>query len=347
MIDPAAIQLLQLGKSKGLHESRNFQGRSPDGGTAFWLRHELLRREGSREVRVDCVLLTCDRKTGLSQCIHEQETVNAAAFRQSARSGRWDQFSFNFASGSFFEISPEGLRGRMHTARGSAAWELGLSGAGPVFQPYPGERSYRLPWLPRLLLPAATLEFQGRVSCAGAVLNGSFSGNSQQLWWSRRAEEQAWAYCNRFYQDDEAIFGGLSLRYALAGDWLKLPYLSLASLRVGGRWHHFNRLLSASSPVVSALDNYRWLVSFANRTHRLEVTIDGANPRIEPWLALHEQAPDDSQVLVKNTKFAAGKLRLYEHHDQQPMKELSSEFFELETRWPESLGDPLARIAVP
>ena len=344
MIDPVAIQLLLAGKSAGLHESYNFQGRTADGSTAFWLRHELLRRQGSRSVQVDSVLVTFDRKTGLTQCIHEQETVAPPAFRQSARAGLWTRFSFNFASGSFFEITPEGLRGRMHTRRGSAAWELSLTpGASGLYRPFASDRIYRLP---RLLLPASTLELHGRVSCAGMVLSGPFAGNSQHQWSGGRADEYAWALCNRFARDDSAFFSGLSLRYKLAGGLLKTPYLSLASLRVAGQWYHFNTLLGASRHVVTALDNYRWLASFESRSHRLDVSIDGANPRIEPWVALHEQAPDESHVLVKNTKFAAGKIRLYEKHDQTPLHELGSELFELETRWPEKIPEGEVKVGV-
>lgn len=347
MIDPVAIQLLLAGKSKGLHESYSFQGRSADGVTAFWLRHELLRRRGSRDIQVDNVLVTFDRKTGATQCIHDQETVSLAAFRQAARTGQWTRFSFNFASGSFFEITPQGLRGRMHTRRGSAVWELALGAGSGLYRPFASERVYRLPWLPRILLPAGSLELQGRVSCAGMVLSGAFAGNSQHSWAGSRAEEFAWAFCNRFAKDETAFFSGLSLRYCVAGDWLKTPYLSLASLRAGGQWYHFNRLLAAPSQVVNALDNYRWLAGFESRSHRLEVTIDGANPRIEPWVALHEQAADGGQMLVKNTKFAAGKIRLYERHDQAPLHELGSELFELETRWPEARQEQVGKVGVP
>jgi hypothetical protein len=347
MIDPVAIQLLQAGKSKGLHEAFSFQGRSADGVHAFWLRHELLRRRGSRDIQVDNVLVTFDRRTGVTQCIHEQETITPAAFKQAARSGQWSTFSFNFASGSFFEISPEGLRGRMHTRKGSAAWELALTPGAGLYRPFASERLYRLHRLPCILLPASALELQGRVSCAGMVLNGPFRGNSQHQWSGGRPEEFAWSLCNRFHHDEEAFFSGLSLRYTLAAGLLKTPYMSLASLQVGGKWHHFNSLLGSTGQVVTALDNYRWLASFENRSHRLEVTIDGANPRIEPWVALHEQAADGTHVLVKNTKFAAGKLRLYEKHDQEPVHELGSEFFELETRWGEGVQESGVRVGVP
>lgn len=341
------MQVVQAGKRRGLREQLAFVGCSGDGQTGFRVVLELRRPKGSRDIDLDVVIAAFDRRTGEVQCMHDQETVSWKALRQTSKAGDWRHFSANFASGSFLVLQGGVLRGRLHTRRGSAAFELTLTGDGASFQPYASERMQQLPVLPGLDLPSQRMTLAGQVACAGMVLKGEFQGACWHEWSSRHAEEQASAFCNRFARDESAFFSGISLRYNVVGEWLQVPYLSMASLFAGGEWYHFNSALRAASHAVTALDNYRWLATFENRWHRLEVTIDGANPRVEPWLGIYEASPGGQFVVAKNTLFAAGKLRLYERANDRQLLELGSEHFCLETRWPAKPPTPGVRVAKP
>lgn len=348
MIDPVAIQLQESARGRGLYESFYFRGTTSDGGAAFWLKHNLLRRPGGKKVLVEATMVTSDRRTGKTACVYEREEVPAASFARLARNGQWEAAAFNFSSGSFFQISRERLKGKLHTASGSAAWDLALTRSDEVLFHFPHERYYTLP-LPskKLLTRDCRLGFEGRVSCAGMVLAGSFLGMNGHNWGSAHAHEYAYANCNGFREDSEAYFDGFTARLGLLGGWLKTPYLSMASLKTGGRWYHFNRLLDAPRQPIDALDNYRWLLGFSNETHRLEVAIDGANPRVEPWVALNYEHPDGRRSVVKNTKFAAGRLRLFEKDAPTALCELNSEFFELETLLPDNVPGNLGYVGLP
>jgi hypothetical protein len=343
MVDPVAIRFAQAGKG-GLREVFAFSGHSVDGSVAFSLRHVLLRRAGQQNITVCNILVVHDRRTGASLCTHEQEDISANALRHMIKSGRWDQISCNFSSGSFFEISAGQLRGKMHTRHGSASWDMALVPGGQVFSHFASERLYTLGWPPvKLLAPDIGLGFSGRISCAGTVLSGDFSGASRHAWGAGRAQEYACASCMHFPAASDAFFTGMSARLPVLGEWITTPYFSLAALCVEGRWHAFNTLVTAPRHTVHALDNYRWLASFGNATHRLEVTVDGANPRVEPWVALQEVFPDGHVAVTKSTPFAAGRLRLYEKGGDTPLLELASDGFELETLLPDNIavGDSL------
>jgi hypothetical protein len=221
---------------------------------------------------------------------------------------------------------------------------MALTPGGEAFSHYGSERLYTLAWPPlKVQAPDIRLGFSGRITCAGTVLAGELGGGSRHLWGRGRVREYARSSCARFPSDRSAFFAGMSARLPLLGDWVASPFFSLAALRAGDRWYLFNTLASAPRHSVHALDNYRWLASFANATHRLEVTVDGANPRVEPWIALQEVFPDGHRAVTKSTPFAAGRLRLYEKKAEAPLLELAADNFALETLRPENIafGDSL------
>ncbi len=344
-MDLLALQLTPHGRA--LTESFYFRGLSPDGSLAFVLQHNLLRLRAGR-VRVESALMAFDRKSGEAQCIYDREEVSPQAFRQFSKTGSWGGTTFNFNSGSFFDIGTGRLRGKLHTPRGSAAWDFQLHTGDTGFLHLPSEASYRLPLPSHKRLSCDTrLLFRGRLSCAGMVLQGEFSGVSTHGWSRGLAAEFAQASCHRFKERPDAYFEGCSARMQLAGGWLQSPYFSMASLRLGEQWHHFNQLLQALRHPVDALDNYRWLLTLSNDSHRLEVAVDGANPRVEPWLALHYDQPGGQRRVVKNTAFAAGKLRLYAHGSSKPLQVLSSEGFSLETCLPGNLPSSRSFVGLP
>lgn len=346
MIDPVAFALPNA--RDGLYESFYFRGVSHDGRHAFWLKHNLLRRHGERGVTVENAFVIFDRVTGESEVIYDKDELNPAAVSAFLRSGHWEQASANFASGSFFSISREALKGKLHTSRGSASWELALDRSDEVLYHFPNERLYRLPWPKKKIITRdCFLRFKGRISCAGITVDGDFLGMNGHNWGTEHAYEYAYADCNRFAEDTEACFDGFSVKVALARGLVKSPFLSMCSLRLDQRWHHFNALSVSWKQRVEALDDYRWIATFHNATHRLELNIDGQNPRVEPWVALHYDHPGGARSVVKNTKFATGRLRLYTLDGVTPERELTSQFFELETLLPGNMPTGKGYVGIP
>lgn len=330
MIDPVKFAISDA--RNGLYESFYFRGTSQDGRHAFWLKHNLLRRNGQSQVVLENAFIIFDRVMGEAEVVYDKDILSDSSLNTFVRSGHWEQASANFSTGSFFSISREALRGKLHTSRGTAQWELALNRSDEALYHFSSDRLYRLPWPKnKILTRDCFLRFSGRIVCAGITIEGEFHGMNGHNWGAEHAHEYAYADCNRFAEEEGACFDGFSVKLALAGGLVTSPFLSMCSLKTEGRWHYFNALSLSWKQRVDALDDYRWMAVFLNDTHRLEVHIDGQNPRLEPWVALHYDHPSSARSVVKNTKFAQGRLRLFRVADEQLVKELNSEYFELET----------------
>ena len=240
------------------------------------------------------------------------------------------------------------LHGRLHTERGTAQWELSLDRSDEVLYHFASDRLYHLPWPKKKIITRdCFLRFRGRISCAGITVEGDFMGMNGHNWGTEHAHEYAYADCNMFAEDEGACFDGFSVKVAVARGLLKSPFLSMCSLKAGGRWYHFNALADSWKHRVEALDDYRWIASFQNGTHRLELSINGQNPRVEPWVALHYDHPGGARSVVKNTKFASARLRLLTQGDHRLVTELTSDFVELETLLPDNLPSNKGYAGIP
>lgn len=345
MIDPVALVMARA--RDGLYESFYFRGNSRDGRHAFWLKHNLLRRHGERGVALEIGLILYDRVSGEVQVAHDSEDMSPQAFNAFARTRNWDALSGNMASGSFFAISRERLNGRLHTSRGHAAWDLALQRSDDVLYHFPHSRLYQLP-LPKkkVLTRDSRMSFSGTLRVGDVSLSGEFVGVNGHNWGTEHAHEYAYAGCNLFHEDADACFDGFSARLALAAGLVRTPHLSLAALRYGGEWHHFNALSRCYQQDVRMLSDFHWSIVMKNDTHTLELSVDGGNPRLLPWVALNYLHPGGVRSVVKNTKFARGRLRLATH-EGEAVAELNSDCFELETLLPANIPGSSAYVDTP
>ncbi|MDQ8037970.1 MAG: hypothetical protein REI12_11155 [Pedobacter sp.] len=345
MIDPVALVMARA--RDGLYESFYFRGNSRDGRHAFWLKHNLLRRHGERGVSLEIGLILYDRDSGEVQVAHDREDMSPQAFNAFARSRNWESLSGNMASGSFFAISRERLNGRLHTARGHAAWDLALQRSDEVLYHFPHSRLYQLP-LPKkkILTRDSCMSFSGMLRVGDVSLSGDFVGVNGHNWGTEHAHEYAYAGCNLFREDADACFDGFSARLALAAGLVRTPHLSLAALRLDGEWHHFNALSRCYQQDVRMLSDFHWSIVMKNDTHTLELSVDGGNPRLLPWVALNYSHPGGARSVVKNTKFARGRLRLATH-EGEAVAELNSDCFELETLLPANIPGSSAYVDTP
>ncbi len=344
MIDPVALVMSRA--RDGLYESFYFRGNSRDGRHGFWLKHNLLRRHGERGVALELSLVLFDRNSGKVHVAHDREDMSPQAFNAFARSRDWDALSGNMASGSFFGISRERLNGRLHSSLGHAAWDLALKRSDEVLYHFPHSRLYQLP-LPKkkILTRDSHMIFEGSVRVGELMFSGEFVGINGHNWGTEHAHEYAYAGCNLFREDGDACFDGFTAKLALAAGLVRTPHLSLAALRHGGQWYYFNALSRCYQQDVRVLSDFHWSVVMKNDTHTLELTVDGGNPRLLPWVALNYEHPGGARSVVKNTKFARGCLRLAEHSGKQ-LAILTSDCFELETLLPANVPASSAYVGV-
>lgn len=335
MPDSAKI-MLHARPGRGLYESFYYRGTSPDGSRAFWLKHNMLRYRGSDDVWLEAAMVLFDRRGNRTHTVHASRALDRGQFERLMAVARdWEHVQVEFEDGTFVEISPRHLRGRISGEGGQAAWDLKLHPSGLRLLHFPHEALYSLPWPKKKLVTRdCHLGFSGNVAAGAMAFDGAFLGMNGHNWGSEHAHTYAYANCTQFHGRGDAYFDGFSVRLAVAGDLAATPCLSMASLHAKGRWHHFNSLLRAPVQKVLGLSDYAWQVDLVNRTHRLEVRADGASPAARPWVALHYEHPSRKRSVVRNTKFASLRLRLVRLADGVVEEELASEACELETLLP-------------
>ncbi len=342
MVSPS---LLQIRKAKrGLYETFDFRGESADGRYAFLLRHTMFRPLWRGAGVVEVALMLFDRQGQRSQCVVEREEMSELHLRQLRKLTDWEGFAFSFASGSYVEISRHGLRGKLHTPGGAASWTLDLLRKDDVLQPFPADFCYGLPWPGhKIQVRDCALRFMGRLQAGNLRLDGEWSGSNLHYWGDGYPREFAAAQCGRFEGDSQAFFYGFSSQLSLGR--LRTPYLGMASLRLRGRWYHFNELGGIFRHRLESLDNYRWRIVFLSPEYGLKVEVDGGNPRLRPWLAWHADHPLGGRSVIKATPFAQGSLTLYRRRNSEQVATLHSDSFELKTLLPENVPEATGFLA--
>jgi hypothetical protein len=329
MLDTSAIRM-RAEPGRGEYESFYFRGTSEDGNHAFWLKHNLLRYDGSGDVWLEGALILFDRPNNRTAAVYSHTAVDAERFARMHSDGKdWEHVGLELRNGSSIQIRRHLLAGRMSGEGGDAQWDLQVHRSNMALVPYPSELMYRLP-LPRnkVLTHDCHVDFKGSVSAGDLAFSGVFRGMNGHNWGTGHAHEYAYANCAEFSSQGGCYFDGFSARIALGG--IVTPRLSMGSLYVGGQWHHFNSLLRAARHAVRRLDDYCWRAELRNSSHTLEIDIDGATPATLPWATLHYENPDRTRSVVRNTKFATLKLRLRNRAGELE-EELSSKCCELET----------------
>ena len=334
MLDSTAIRMLAE-PGRGLYESFYFRGTSGDGKQAFWLKHNMLRYQGSQDVWMEGALVLFDRATNRTSAVYSHEAVDARRFERISEIAKdWEHVALELHNGSSVQIGRNYLGGQISGEGGQARWDLQVHRSGMKLVPFPHEAMYRLP-LPRnkLLTRDCHLDFHGSVYAGDLAFSGVFHGMNGHNWGTGHAHSYAYANCAQFRGQDIAYFDGYSARVSLVGGRLVTPWLTMASLHWGGHWHHFNELRRAAGHKVRRLDDHGWRAELHNATHRLEVDVDGASPQELPWAALHYENPDRHRSVIKSTKMATVKLRL-SRRDGELVSELFSDACELETLLP-------------
>ncbi len=333
-VDPTAIRLTPRGK--GLYESYYFRGTTMDGNAAFWLKHNLLRYRNDQTVKVECALILFDRTQNRVAVAHDHTVLDASAYESFMRNRNWDGLAFRFPSNSHFAIEPARLSGTVSNAR----WALNLTRSNETLFHFTPPALYRIGWPKKKVLTRdVRMTFDGELSVGDIAIAGRFVGMNGHNWGTEHAYRYAYANCQLWNGGAAAIFDGFTAKVRVAGA-ITSPYVTIASLKCGETWHHFNRLQAVPWSRVSHLSDYRWSFAAQNKTHRLTVDIDGTDSQTRPWVALQYHHPSRALSVVKNTKFASGTVRLIHTPSGKCVHELHSDLFELETLLETNAANP-------
>ncbi len=342
MINPSLVKLNLNPRDKGLYESFYFRGTSRDGRFGFWLKHNLLRHVKDRFVAIECALILFDKQTNQVQAVHDKEIVSDYEYQSLPfmKTHDWDSLEYTFAHGSQFSIQDELLHGKIQAHNGKAQWNFKLKRSHESLFHFSPVSLYSLPWPKKKILTREIhLEFSGEITINGQIVKADFVGMNGHNWGTEHAHQYAYANCNVWDKGEIAYFDGFSAKVNVTGK-VATPYLSMASFKLDDDWYHFNRLQDAWRGSVSKLSDYAWALKLANQTHILQIDIDGASPSKLPWVALNYQHPNRAVSVVKNTKFARGMVRLIDKRTNHAIKELTSDYFELETLMNSNQTDP-------
>ena len=333
MLESTAI-LMQAEPGRGLYESFYFRGSTPDGKHAFWLKHNVLRYRGSDQVWLEGSLMLFDRTTNRTSGVSSRQALDHQRFaRMSSQAVDWEHVALDTPDGSIVKIGRAHLGGEFAGEGGRAHWDLQVNRSDMELRHFAHEWMYRLPWpSSKLMTRDCHVDFLGSVWAGDLAFSGMFHGMNGHNWGTRHAHTYGYANCAVFTGRENAYFDAVSARVRAAG-MVVTPFLSMASLHTGKRWHHFKRLRSAASHVVKELGDYKWRAEFFNETHRLEMEVDGGTPATVPWVALNYDNPDRTRSVVKSTKFANLKLRLIARGGAVE-DEFTSDACELETLLP-------------
>jgi hypothetical protein len=277
-------------------------------------------------VKVECTLVLFDREPGRVSVAHDHTILEPSQYDAFTQQADWDIASHRFANSLEFAITPAALNGTLP----SAHWSLKTKRSGETLFHLTPPALYGISFPKKKVLTRdVRVVFDGELAIAGHRIAGTFVGMNGHNWGVEHAHRYAYANCQLWDGGNDAIFDGFAAKVRLAPG-LTSPYVTIASLKLDGTWHHFNRLSAVPWSRVSHLSDYRWMFSAQNRTHRLDTGIEGTGPRTRPWVALNYHHPSRAISVVKNTKFADGTIRLTETATGCT-RELRSALFELET----------------
>ncbi|MDZ4298227.1 MAG: hypothetical protein U0998_06510 [Moraxellaceae bacterium] len=288
---------------------------------AFWLRQQVLARPISSPLR-EASLIVFTRKpieTALVQELRPDVPGKSSA--------DWLQQQQNVESGSFWTERNDQSQGRLFTSHGSAQWQLErrvddssaslLSG---LFDAASAQSCY----------------FDGQLTAAGLTVSGVFTGAMAQRWGKAVAPGFVQVQAQNFQQNEDVKL--FAYGHTLASQWQSREPLALsfAHLKIGQEQHVFDRWLPALTVDAPRLDSFRWQASFVNKTYRLELIVDGGNPRLVPWAAMNERLPLGGRRVIKMTPFANLTLTLFKRGETQALKTFKSNQAWLTTAMPGS-----------
>lgn len=278
---------------------------------AFWLRRQVQARPWQDALSRRVTLW------GSQADVNRGELLQDADLQTSYQTlpSHWPFEQYNSASGSFVSSEDEYLRGRLFTPGGNAQWQLRASSpVAPETLTWPsgGLRCQPTQWL-------------GDLNVAGLPLSGLFVGTRIQLWGRVAPIGMALLSAPSLGGDPRVQLTAVGQFAGRAGVLSERLNGAVGVLRVADETYRFDRWWPAGTVTPSRLDAYRWMATLTNARHRLELVVDGGNPRITPWQGLVDSSPEGLRHLLRLTTYAALHVRLFARGSQVPLHEWRSD----------------------
>lgn len=333
MIKPNLIESGRHSSKKGLYESFYFRGNSLQSGQSFWLKHNLLIFKKSLSAQVESILIFFDKDSKAIN-IYKLETeisLDQLELVKSQAKNSWEDISFKFPNESFFKIEKNKLQGKLITEIGTVSWDFDLTKSNINYFHFPKDKYYRWPFpKKKIITNDIDVLFSGKIVINDQTFSDNFKGMNGHNWGTEHAYLYQYANCNQFMNGEDAFFDGFSAKILL-GKIIKSPYLSSCGLKIGKDWFYFNDMMALWKHDLKELKEKSWAVTFENEKYLLSVEISDEK---HDWAHLNYHHPDHKVSVINNTKFASGTLRLVSKNDCTIVKELKSDFFELESLIP-------------
>jgi hypothetical protein len=197
------------------------------------------------------------------------------------------------------------LYGSLAEGKNEISWDLKFVPAAETFH-HIDENARKL-FKPKTLIcaPNLAVEFSGKVKANNQeFLLDRAPGCQQHIWGSKHAESWAWAHCNLFEGEPDAIFEGLSARPRRGP--VTMPPLTLAYLRFRGQEYRFNTI-SYLFKAKNQFGDYDWQFKTGDSTVRLRGEAD-ASPK--DMIQVEYPDPDGDRTFCINSEIGNLKLTL-------------------------------------
>ncbi len=141
-----------------------------------------------------------------------------------------------------FRVSVAGSELRLDSCRGSIshedhslAWELELESKDPPFRMFPHSIMYKTPFpKTKFTSPHQNCRLSGKLKADGKEIDvADAPGEQAHIWGTEHALCWAWAHCNTFEQEPDAVFEGLAPRIKIGP--ARSPHLSMFYLKYQGK----------------------------------------------------------------------------------------------------------------
>ncbi len=217
----------------------------------------------------------------------------------------WGRERFAVAVGPC-QLGPGISVGSLASGGHSIRWDLSFRCDSSSLRLLPHQFLYDAP-LPRskLVSPYPDARFSGRFEVDGQELEiESWPGMQGHNWGREHAHHYAWAHCNLFEDEPEAVFEGVSSQLRLGP--FTSPFLSLFCLRFRGQTLLFNRLQHAARHQ-TRVEGLCWGFQADSPLWQLCGELEAERSET---VGLCYENPDHAMTYCLNSKLARGRMEL-------------------------------------
>ena len=306
------------GRKSGHYEVWYITGNHKKSGSGFWIRYTLeIPYKGDGWAGIWFSFFEKGKKPfGLV------EKYSLSEFKSEKES-----FLINIAGST---LSNNESKGEVSSRRHKATWDLTFESSGSNETYYHLPRFlYRLPTDTHVLSPNISVALKGNIKISTVDRERVFEFNGDpadqtHLWGRKHAHSWVWAHCNGFENKGD-FFEGLAV--VVKRGFLKLPLITIFSLRIDEKRYDFNNIFSIVKNKSKYLFSNEPLWEGEGVSGRIKANFKIHAARKDFILAEYED-PDGEVAFCHNTEIAWGEITLYK--DGKMFKKIESDLFHIE-----------------